>query len=338
MARIVLKLIPLLLLPFLWSCGVFSVDPLKDVVYNPTYVEIEINHPGFPKMPENPDNPVTTEGVELGRRLYYDSQLHGKGMHSCASCHQQQNSFTSDKAVLSHVNLGFDNIFLWKGEKQGTIEDIMLFEVEEFFEADLSVLSVDPDYPTMFKKAFGINEIESKYAAYALAQFLRTMNSYNSKYDQYLRKEVQLTTEEKRGELIFFSEIGDCFHCHAAPLFKDNMMHNNGLDQEFAKEEDKGRFLVTSATEDLGVFKTPTLRNIELTAPYMHDGRFETLEDVVVYYSYGVNNVENIDPLMKQAHKGGINLEPDDMTALIAFLKTLTDYDVVENPDFGPPN
>ncbi|MFY0672887.1 MAG: cytochrome-c peroxidase [Bacteroidia bacterium] len=336
MARSVLGVLLSTVIMGFYGCDVFQNDPLKDVVYDPTLVSIQIDHPGFPNIPKHADNPVTEEGIALGRKLYYDSRLHENSEHSCATCHQQQNAFTSDKSVLTHINLGFDNVFLWKGDKQGTLEDIMLFEVDEFFNADMSKLSVDEDYRRMFKQAFGIEKIESQYAAYALAQFLKTLNSYNSKYDQYLRNEIDLTDAEKRGELIFFSEIGDCFHCHSAPLFKDNLLHNNGLDSDYKTDEDYGHYRISGIAADKGKFKTPTLRNIELTAPYMHDGRFETLEEVIVYYSYGVNNVANIDPLMKQAYKGGIALEPDDILALVAFLKTLTDYDVIENKDFGP--
>lgn len=324
-------------LSFLFSCGGNTVHPLDDVEYNPHFVDVKIDHPGFPVMPVNPDNLLTEEGIALGRKLYYDPLMHPNNEHACATCHQQQYSFSSDKTVLQHINLGFDQVFLWKGDKTGSIEDIMLFEVEEFFGTNIEKLSKNEMYPTLFKKAFGVNEIETEHVAFALAQFLKTLNSFNSKYDRYLFKKDKLTDVERRGELIFFSEIGDCFHCHSAPLFKDNLLHNNGLDAKYLNEEDKGHYLVSGLDEDKGKFKTPTLRNIALTAPYMHDGRFETLEEVITFYSYGVNNVANIDPLMKQAHKGGIELEPEDIKALVAFLHTLTDMSVVENPDFGPP-
>jgi len=322
---------------YLSSCGPEPIHPLDEFEYNPKFVEIKINHPGFPEIPINTEYPLTEEGIELGHKLYYDSLMHPQALHACATCHMQKNSFSSDKAVLPHVNLAFDQMYLWKGDVVGNLEDIMLFEVEEFFETDVSKLNSDQYYPILFKKAFGINNIETKYVAFALAQFLKTVNSYNSKYDQYLRHETKLTFEEKRGELIFFSELGDCFHCHGAPLFKDNMLHNNGLMSEYVNLEDKGHFLVSDNPEDLGKFKTPTLRNIALTAPYMHDGRFATLQEVIDFYSYKVNNVSNVDPLMKQAHKGGIALEQEDIDALIAFLNTLTDFSFIDNKNFARP-
>ncbi|MBI1183683.1 cytochrome-c peroxidase [bacterium] len=319
------------------SCGPDGSNVLDNVDYNPHYVSLTINHPAFPEVPVNEDNPLTEEGIALGRQLYYDPLMHPTGLHACATCHQQEHSFSSDPTVMPHVNLAFDQVYLWKGDVSGQLEDIMKFEVEEFFATDVARLQATDYYPRMFKQAFGIEKIETKYVAYALAQFVKTLNSYNSKYDQYLRKETKLSLEERRGEIIFFSEIGDCFHCHGAPLFKDNLMHNNGLDDNYPNEVDKGHYLLSGRLEDMGVFKTPTLRNIALTAPYMHDGRFATLEDVVMFYSYGVHNVSNVDPLMKQAHRGGIALEENDIAALVAFLNTLTDSSFVQNPEFGRP-
>ena len=140
----------------------------------------------------------------------------------------------------------------------------------------------DDEYPILFEKAFGVSKIKSKQVAYALAQFFRTMNSYDSKYDQVLQGTATFTPEEANGDEIFFSERGDCFHCHGGALITDNDFHNNALDAN----PDDGRFTVINNPSDIGRFKTPTLRNIEYTAPYMHDGRYQTLEEVVSFYCF----------------------------------------------------
>lgn len=316
------------------SCN--GSDPLDKVEYNPHSVTINIPDPSFPPVPINPANPLTEEGIALGKRLYYDPIIDGKGNRSCSSCHFQEKSFSSGKAVLAHVNLGFDEVFLWKGDFEGDIEDAMRFEVTDFFGTDVAKLNTHEDYPTLFKEAFNITDIEQEHVAFALAQFLKTVNSYNSKYDQYKRGETSFTKQERLGEYLFFSEKGDCFHCHSAPLFKDNQLHNNGLNLNHSREEDQGHFLISRNPTDSGKFKTPTLRNIELTAPYMHDGRYATLEEVVLFYSFQVENNQQVDPLMKKAHQGGLKLEPDEISALVAFMKTLTDQEFIENPLYAP--
>ena len=189
-------------------------------------------------------------------------------------------------------------------------------------------------YPDLFFKAFGTRTIDSTLVVKAIAQFERTMISSNSKWDRYLRGEVQLTQAESKGFEIFFTEKGDCFHCHTTILFTDHIFHNNGLDSEFA---DKGLFDVTGDPNDMGKFKTPTLRNLEFTAPYMHDGRFETLEEVIDFYSHEVKFSPTIDPLMKKVQQGGIQLTDEEKESLLAFLKTLTDNSFNENPDFSNP-
>ena len=310
--------------------------------YSPTPYQLEIPE-GFPQMPTNPNNPLTKEGVELGKRLYYDVRLSEGGPqagNSCATCHVQSRSFADNSpgvSVLPHVNLGWGTKhWLWNGSKQGTLEDIMMFEVEDFFQVDVSRLMQDTTYQRMFYKAFGKKEITSKEVAYALAQFVRTLISGNSKYDKYKRGEIDLTPSEKRGMAIFFSERGDCFHCHVPPLFTDFDMHNIGLDSMPADPEDWGLFAVTGDSADLGKFRTPTLRNVALTGPYMHDGRFQTLDEVIDFYSEGVKNSPTLDPIMN--HNGGIhlNLTPQEKEDLKAFLLTLTDEEFLNNPAYRP--
>lgn len=301
--------------------------------YQPTPYVLSVPE-GFPEMVIPDDNPMTVEGIDLGRRLYYDPMLQQAGEKACATCHVQQNSFSSDDFVLPAVNLGWSRNFLWEGKVKGTVEDIMRHEVENFFETDVEPFKNDPDYPGLFKKAFGSDEITREKMVFALSQFVRTLISGNSKFDQYLRGEVQLSNLEYRGYELFYTEEGDCFHCHASVFMTDNNFHNNALDSL----PDPGYFLATGDSLDYGKFKSPTLRNIEYTAPYMHDGRFATLEEVVDFYSSGLMSSPTVDPLMKQLGHGGVQLSPEDKDALVAFLKTLTDPDFIANPDFSNPN
>ena len=304
----------------------------EEPVYVPTPYNLEIPQ-GFPEMQIPGDNPMTVEGVELGRKLYYDNKLHKTGEKACATCHIQQYSFTSDKAVLPAVNLGWSRNFLWNGSKNGTLEDIMQHEVANFFETDFETLQNDPKYPGLFKNVFGSEEITENEVVLALAQFFRTMNSGNSKFDKVLRGEAEFTNEENLGYELFFTERGDCFHCHATVFMTDNQMHNNALDLQ----PDPGFYGVTGDPLDIGKFKSPTLRNIEYTAPYMHDGRYATLEEVVEFYSTGLNKSPTVDPLMKNLSQGGVNLSAEEKAGLIAFLKTLSDQEFISNPNLSNP-
>jgi len=303
----------------------------------PTYIVTPYNLTipvGFPPMAIPEDNPMTVEGVELGRKLYYDSILDKDQSRACASCHLQANSFSSKPDVLPHVNLGWNYNWLWKGNVQGSVEDIMAFEVEGFFKTNLTNLTNHPEYPTLFKKAFNVDKINYNDIEKALAQFIRTLNSGNSKFDKVQRSEAQFTNEENLGFELFFTERGDCFHCHATTFFSDNKLHNNALDTK----PDPGYFEITGDSLDYGKFKSPTLRNIAFTAPYMHDGRFATLEEVLNFYSEGLQTSATVDPLMKQLSHGGVQLTLEEKNALIAFLKTLSDEEFLTNPAFSINN
>ena len=182
---------------------------------------------GFPQPTIPADNPMTVEGVALGRMLYYDSIIHRSEAAACATCHIQERSFTSGANVLPHVNLAWSHNFLWDGAKSGSLEDVMLFEVEDFFGTDVRKLQQHSTYPALFEKAFGTKTITSKEVAYALAQFFRILNSGNSKFDQFLQGNVELTDQEYMGFDLFFTETGDCFHCHATVFFTDNLNIDN---------------------------------------------------------------------------------------------------------------
>ncbi|MCK6554726.1 hypothetical protein L6Q96_09130 [Candidatus Binatia bacterium] len=304
------------------------------VVPEPYVIELPANVPIPMIVPA--DNPTTVEGVALGRRLYYDSRLDGIGNRACATCHLQQTAFTSNRTtgILAHINLAFADAFLWDGKVQGTLEEVMRFEVEEFFEADMSRVAADPVYLDMFTRAFGPGPITTRKAAYALAQFQRTLVSFDSKLDRYLRGEESLTDAERRGAMLFYSETGDCFHCHGTTLFTDNRFHNTGLDTEPPR---KGLADITGDAADNGKFKTPTLRNIALTAPYMHDDRYATLAEVIDFYSEGLQYSATVDPLMKNVAQGGVRLTTEEKADLLAFLLTLTDLSFTTNPALASP-
>ncbi|MCO6499241.1 MAG: cytochrome-c peroxidase [Vicingus serpentipes] len=321
--------------------------------YNPTYI-IPEELPSIPPM-NNPNfNLLTEEGIVLGKKLYYDNILSTNGK-SCSSCHIPQYSYSLpimgpiNTAIMPHVNLGWYKAYGWSGGEE-LLDHVALADLAEgnpFLNANsdsiLNRFSRSFEYQQLFWKAFGVKIIDlpvaerNKYISYSLAQFLRTLVSKDAKFDRYLRGEVALTSSEINGFAIFMDdEKGDCFHCHgnaANPLWTDGEFHNNALDSIFVSVN-QGRFLVTGNLFDLGKFRTPTLRNIELTAPYMHDNRFATLEEVIDFYSEDLRNSPYVDPLMQKIGQGGVHITPSEKVDLIAFLKTLTDTSFISNPDF----
>ncbi len=290
----------------------------------------------FPVLQIPSDNPLTVEGVNLGKKLYYDPILSNTGQ-SCSSCHSQAESFSLSSAnSLPHLNLGWNTAFLWNGKVEGSMEDIMKFEVEQFFQTNISNLNANQYYKDEFKKVYGVTTITAKEVEYALAQFFRVMISSNSKFDKFAQHQVNLTPSEFNGLQIFTTEKGDCFHCHSLGLFSDNKFHNIGIDSTFSGVN-MGRYNITGDANDIGLFKTPTLRNIELTAPYMHDGRFQTLQEVVDHYDMHVKVSPTVDPIMTKASKAyGLGLTPQEKTDLINFLKTLTDTVYINYPALHP--
>lgn len=318
------------------SCKRDSVD---DTLFATTPYDFKYSS-HFPPPNLSANNPMTVEGVELGKRLYYDPILSNNGL-SCSSCHHQDKGFTSSISgppVLPHVNLAWSKNFLWDGKVRGSMQDIMMFEVRDFFQTDVSKINNDPVYKELFKKTFNTTYITHQDIAKALGQFINTLHSGNSKFDKFLRYETNLDLSEMRGFIIFITEKGDCFHCHTPPLMTDNFFHNIGLDTDLTGT-DAGLFYYTGSSTDKGKFKTPTLRNVTLRTEFMHDGRFKTLEEVIEHYDSGVKmNSENLDPIMtKPGKEFGLELTAMDKQDLINFLKTLTDTTFTSNPAFSKP-
>ena len=303
------------------------------------------------------DNQLTVEGVALGRKLFFDPILSADGTLSCGSCHLPQTafadniqfptgidgiSFSRNTPPLFNVAWNFNQHFAWDGNVV-SLEHMVLGTIpnpigmhNSWPNAEASLQS-HSDYPARFNAAFGTSTINSTLVAKAIAQFVNSIVSGNSRFDKYLREEVNLTPAEFRGLELFMTEGGDCFHCHGSPgnpLWTDNDFHNNGLDATFS---DQGLGAITANNFDNGKFKTPTLRNLVYTAPYMHDGRFETLDEVLEHYSTGVTISPTIDPLMQFSFQGGVQMTEDEKDDLKAFLLTLTDEDLINNPNYQAP-
>ena len=298
------------------------------------------------------DNPQTVEGIALGKKLFFDPILSIDNTLACVDCHAPENAFTdSDKfsdgvdgifgnrnsMPLFNLAWNYDEKFFWDGntfslEHQAFVPVTDPFEMKSNWADVESKLQQHAEYPSLFEKAFGASNIDSSLVTKAKAQFERTLISANTKFDKFLLGELNLSPEELNGFNVFMDEAkGDCFHCHGSdknPLWTDNIFHNNGLDETFA---DLGLGAVTGDPADNGKFKSPSLRNLEFTAPYMHDGRFASLDDVINHYSQGLKNSSTIDPLMKKADQGGVGLTDKDKADLKAFLLSLSDYDFINS-------
>ena len=318
--------------------------------FDPVFIDF-VQPEGFPIMEIPEDNALTEEGVYLGRKLFYDPILSGDSTLSCAGCHKPPSAFTDERRfsfgidgsignrqAMQIINAGWMNKLFWDG-RANSLEEQALGPVENPIEMKahwpmvVERLKDNKDYRLLFYKAFGTLDITKELTVKAIAQFERTLISYRSKFDRERLGKVFYSVEEQDGYDMFFSERGDCFHCHGGILLTDNEFHNNGLD---SIPLDLGLEKVTHSETDRGKFKAPTLRNITLTAPYMHDGRFETLEEVIDFYSEGLQRSKTIDPLMKAIRYGGKHFTDYEKKALLAFLKTLEDTSFINNPAFQP--
>ncbi|HEY0456756.1 MAG TPA: MbnP family protein [Verrucomicrobiae bacterium] len=306
----------------------------------------------IPALPR--DNPLSGEGVELGRKLFNEKLLSVNNSQSCASCHRVEAAFADPQRqfstgaegqggtrnTMSLFNLAWKNLFFWDGRAASLRQQVLMpiqnpIEMNEKLDHVTAKLSGTKDYPAAFAKVYGSPEITSDRMARALEQFLLTLVSCDSKFDRAIRGEEQLDEQEKRGFELFMTEYdprrgqfgADCFHCHGGPLFQSQTFANNGLD---SLSKDLGRGAVTTREADAGKFAVPSLRNVAITAPYMHDGRFKTLEEVIEHYSTGLKRSSTLDPNLAKHPANGLQLSASDKRALVAFLKTLTD------PQFQP--
>ncbi len=309
---------------------------------------------GFPQ-PELPaDNPLTEEGVALGARLFFDARLSGNGTQSCASCHAPTRAF-SDAVALSTgadgakgarnamplFNLAWNPSYAWDGSQRRIRDQAQAawtnpIEMHADPAAVTAMLAEDAALRGAFAAAFGDAAVTPERVTLALEQYLLTLVAADSKFDRVRRGEATLTEEEGRGLALFLTEYdpvrgkrgADCFHCHGGVLFSDYGLRNNGLE---GVSVDPGRAAVTGAETDRGKFKTPSLRNVALTAPYMHDGRFASLEEVVAHYDHGVQRATTLDPNLAKHPAAGLGLTAEEQRALVAFLRTLTEAGAAES-------
>jgi cytochrome c peroxidase len=306
------------------------------------------------------DNPVTDAGATLGRVLFYDTRLSANNTIACASCHQQKHAFVDprrfskghdgqlgDRHAMRLVNLRYypRGRFFWD-ERARTLEEQVLMPIQSKLELgqDLTrltaLLAKDGHYPGLYRQAFGDAQITQERTARALAQFLRSLVSYQSKYDEGLAKAGSVredfenfTPQENRGKGLFLAR---CATCHLqggqAAHFTMIVPRNNGLDADY-KNTDGGVGEITMNPRALGRFKSPNLRNVELTAPYMHDGRLDTLEKVIEHYSREVKPHPNLDGRLRRR----LNFDEAQKAALVAFMRTLTDQRFITDPKFSDP-
>jgi cytochrome c peroxidase len=327
---------------------------------------LQINYPAYfgTRITIPDDNPTTEEGVLLGRMLFYETALSANNKVSCATCHQQQLAFTDGKQfstgfdgtvqqrnTMSLANLLWVRNFFWDGraeglEKQAETPLTSPHEMGQSLEASAEKLRNRKIYASRFKEAFGNDSITGSRILKALAQFERTLVSADSRYDQYLRGLYQPTASELNGIKLFYANPDParnirgaaCTHCHGGPKTFNELFHNNGLD---SLPKDGGREKITGQAYDRGRFRVATLRNIALTAPYMHDGRFNTLEQVVDHYNEHIVQSEMLSPFL-QNNSNTMNGQSLDLTAqekkdLVAFLHLLTDSTFITNKSFSNP-
>lgn len=341
-----IKYIILFVLPILWSCS------NNEEVY--VDLPLELNKPSnFPSLAYNiGQNPPTEKGFELGKKIFYDGRLSSDGTISCGFCHIQQNAFTHHGHTVSHginnasgtrnspsiQNMAFQTQFMWDGaadnlDFQAVIPLLSAIEMNGNLGAIMAMMKADPIYVKLYGQAFPNKQINTENMFKALSQFMVMNISANSRFDKYRRNEVggTLSSDELQGYAIFNSK---CASCHATDLFTDNSFRNNGLSVN-PLVNDVGRYRLTELSQDYYKFKVPSLRNVEVTAPYMHDGRFGTLDAVLNHYSNGVVNSATLDPSLNQNGTLGIPLSSIEKSKLITFLKTLTDNQYLTDTRFS---
>jgi cytochrome c peroxidase len=356
-----IKYITLLLMAFI--IGFAACDNEEEIIpKDDTPYELSYGDLPEPNLPS--DNPLTVQGVQLGRMLFYDTKLSKDDSQSCASCHKQEDGFSDKRKfsigvenlpgkrqAMAVFNMAWhENEFFWDGRAHLLREQALMpiedpLEMNETLANAIEKLSNEKNYRDQFSRAFGSTEITAEKMSLALEQFMMSIVSSDSKYDQFLAGTASLTPSEERGRKLFFAEYNpffpdqsgaDCAHCHSGRSFENDEYMNNGLDAE-ADITDIGRETVTGNTNDRAKFKVTTLRNIELTAPYMHDGRFQTLEEVVEHYNSGIQTSATADPTVLNTQSTGLMLSPQDKQDLVNFLKALTDDTFLNEVAYGSP-
>jgi len=335
------RLVPIMLLLLAIACG--RSRALVEQVPPTGPTPLELAPPAWALDTSHPlnlpyDNSLTVEGVELGRHLFHESLLSGDGTLSCASCHHRELAFSDPRNFptafgtarngMPLFNLAWDHYFFW--DARALSLELQAFEpvtAHQEMNSDWTTvcdrLQRHPDYPALFQRAFGSPVVDSLRVAYALAQFERTLLSFGSRFDRwrYGGEAEALTAQEQRGWQVFTGK-GNCADCHMPPHFTDRRVVNIGLETE---PVDQGLGARTGVPWHMGRFKTPSLRNVAATAPYMHDGRFATLEEVVEHYSSGMRRSATLDPNLAKHPEAGIQLKPEEKADLVAFLRTLSD-------------
>jgi cytochrome c peroxidase len=313
---------------------------------NLTYLQQEIPA-GFPQPAYRfNDNPLTKEGFELGRKLFYDGNLSVDGAHPCSSCHQQIAAFGTYEHDRSHgvhsthtlrnapplFNLAWQTKYHWDGEFNSLFNEAAQpihgdHEMGETFGAVVNKLQKDEEYRKQFKNVFRTEFISPEYILKALAQFTGFLTSGNSKYDLFKKGQAVFTAQEQNGYLLFQA---NCASCHPEPMFTDYSFRNIGLPVD-PLLNDFGKIRVTHDNRDSLKFKVPSLRNVYITSNYMHDGRFNTLAQCIDHYRTGVQKNSTLDPLLTN----GIPFTNSEAINLALFLRTLTDSSFIKDPRFS---
>ena len=312
----------------------------------PVYFDIPKNWPKPHYDFKN--NPLTEEGFQLGRYLFYDPLLSKDGTISCSSCHLQATGFTHVDHDLSHgidgkigvrnsltlQNLAWNKTFMWDGginhlDVQAIAPITSEVEMNETLENVVAKLEQSEKYTSLFEKAFGTKKITGQLTLKALSQFVVSLKTTNSKYDKVIQKKDSFSEMEQKGYALFKK---NCASCHKEPLFTSDSFKNNGLPKD-AFLNDLGRMKITQNPKDSLLFKVPTLRNIEFTFPYMHDGRFKTLSEVVKHYNFGIQQSSTLSKELKKP----LDLSENERTEIIAFLKTLSDKEFLFNSRYSYP-
>ncbi len=324
-------------------------SPVKPLYLPATYTPWRFTMSRTFPIPDLPrDNPLLTERVKLGEKLFHEPLLSRDGSLSCATCHDAAHGRsdprrfslgvegrTGTRHAMPLTNLAWKDRFFWDGRAPSLRAQALMpvqdhAEMDETLDRVVSKLAANTEYHTLFSAAFGSPEVTAEKLGLAVENYLLTLTSFDSRFDRAMQGRATFTEEERRGFELFMTEYdprtgqrgADCFHCHGGPLFSDQSFHNNGLAPD---DKDTGRHRFTGQESDRFKFSTPSLRNLTRSGPYMHDGRFATLEEVVAHYSTGIHRSPTLDPNLAKHPPGGLGLSAGDQKALVAFLKTLSE-------------